>query len=293
VARLIELMTLGTGAALPSLERFTAAHLLRDWLGNVVLLDAGEGVQHRLRQAGISPTKVDFIAITHGHGDHINGLPGLLQTMYLSGRTSKLTIIAPRYLEDYLKSVIEVEGSEKAFQVDLVSITGDKGSYVISVKGRDRLELRWFKTCHSVESYGFVLEWVLGPRLARPVYSAEEAKKLMETGEDVIVPAPLRVAYTGDTSPCENVIESVRGVDVLIHEATFDSTMEAEAAKFGHSTSVDAARVAKEAGVRKLILTHVSTRYEGYEAKALEEEARQVFPDTVLAWDLARFALKA
>ncbi len=106
-------------------------------------------------------------------------------------------------------------------------------------------------------------------------------------------PAPLRVAYTGDTSPCENVIASVRGVDVLIHEATFDSTMEAEAAKFGHSTSVGAARVAKEASVRKLILTHVSTRYEGYEAKALEEEARQVFPDTVLAWDLARFALKA
>jgi RNAse Z (EC 3.1.26.11) len=98
VARLIELMTLGTGAALPSLERFTAAHLLRDWLGNVILLDAGEGVQHRLRQAGISPTKVEFIAITHGHGDHINGLPGLLQTMYLSGRTSKLTVIAPSTL---------------------------------------------------------------------------------------------------------------------------------------------------------------------------------------------------
>lgn len=294
MARLVELITLGTGAALPSLERFTASHLVRDWLGNVVLLDVGEGAQHRLRQAGVSPTRIDVIAITHGHGDHINGLPGLLQTMYLSGRTSRLTIIAPEYLQDYIRGLIEVEGFKEAFPIDLIGIRGEGGSYTISSRGRDRLELRWFRTCHSIESYGFRLDWVLGPRLAQPAASPDEARRMLESGQGVVTPRPLSLAYTGDTSPCDDVINAASGVDVLVHEATFDSSMQAEAAKFGHSTAEGAASVASRAGVgRLLVLTHISTRYEGYEAKGLEEEARRVFPRTVLAWDLARFSLSA
>ncbi|MGC9210456.1 MAG: ribonuclease Z [Acidilobus sp.] len=292
MARLVELVTLGTGAALPSLERFTASHLVRDWLGNVVLLDVGEGAQHRLRQAGVSPTRIDVIALTHGHGDHVNGLPGLLQTMYLSGRTSKLLIVAPEYLKAYLEGLIEVEGLREAFPIEIHAIRGPAGQLTLSTSGRDRLELRWFRTCHSIESYGFILEWVLGPRLARPVSSAEEAKRLLESGTDTVTPRPFRLAYTGDTSPCDEVVSAVTGVNVLIHEATFDRSMESEASKFGHSTSVGAATVAKRAGVQRLILTHISTRYEGYEAKALEDEAHEVFPNTILAWDLARFSMR-
>ncbi|MGC9071553.1 MAG: ribonuclease Z [Acidilobus sp.] len=292
MARLVELMTLGTGAALPSLDRFTASHLVRDWMGNSVLLDVGEGAQHRLRQAGVSPTKIDVIAITHGHGDHVNGLPGLLQTMYLSGRTSKLTIVAPDYLKEYLNGIIEVEGFRQAFPIEILTIGGANGEYTLSNRGRDRLYIRWFRACHSIESYGFMLEWALGPRITQSVSTPEEARRLLETGAGVVTPKPFRLAYTGDTSPCDEVVKAVTGVDVLIHEATFDKSMESEALRFGHSTSVGAATVASKAGVRKLILTHVSTRYEGYEAKALEDEARQVFSDTVLAWDLARFSMR-
>ncbi|MFN4046742.1 MAG: MBL fold metallo-hydrolase, partial [Acidilobaceae archaeon] len=91
----VEIVMLGTGATIPTRERLTPSILVRDWLGNRILLDAGEGAQLRLSQAGSSPSSIDLIAISHEHGDHVNGLPGLLQSMYIGGRRAPLTLIAP------------------------------------------------------------------------------------------------------------------------------------------------------------------------------------------------------
>lgn len=290
--RLVEFTTLGTAAALPSAERFTASNVVRDWMGNIVMLDVGEGAQYRLREAGVSLAKVDLIAITHAHGDHINGLPGLLQSMYLSGRTSRLTIVGPRQAIEFARVLIEGGEVGDAFPVQLVEVNGPV-ELEVGGQGRDRLVIRTFRTCHSIESYGYVLEWRLGPRLTREVAGAEEARRAIEEGIGVEVPRPFRLAYTGDTSPCDDVINGVRGSNVLVHEATFEASMGDEAARYGHSTSVGAARVAREAGVKRLIMTHISTRYEGFEAYRLEREAREVFPSSVLAWDLARFIMRA
>ncbi len=289
MARQVELITLGTAAALPSLERFTASYLVRDWMGNSVLLDAGEGTQQRLRQADVPPTRIDYIAITHGHGDHINGLPGLLGTMQLSGRRSKLTIIAPKYIADAIRELVKSGGIDQSFPVEVVDVVNDTGSLALFDNGRDKLIIRWFKACHSIEAYGYTLEWVLGPRVVG-ASTPEEAQRLLASGgEGVSRPRPFRISYTGDTSPCESVVNGVRESNILVHESTFDKSMESEAQKYGHSTSVGAARDAAQANAKKLILTHISTRYEGFEALQLQEEAREVFPNSVLAWDLARF----
>jgi ribonuclease Z len=291
LARQVELITLGTGAALPSLERQTAGYLVRDWMGNVVLLDAGEGVQQRLRQADVSPTKVEFIAITHGHGDHINGLPGLLGTMQLSGRKSKLTIVAPKYIADPIREMVEANKFEQQFPVEVIDVSGDEGSIVLSTQGRDSLALSWFRVCHSIEAYGYSLTWTLGPRLESPVEPLEARRLLQEGGEGLKVIRPFKLSYTGDTSPCDSVVRGASGANVLIHECTFEASMQAEASQYGHSTSVGAAQDALRSGAGKLILSHVSTRYEGYEALQLEQEARSVFPNSILAWDLARFVM--
>lgn len=289
MARQVEVITLGTGAALPSLERFTAAYVVRDWAGNVILMDSGEGAQQRLRQAGISPTKVDFIVLTHGHGDHINGLPGLLGTMQLSGRKSRLTIIAPKYLAEPIRELINANKFEDQFPVNVIDVTGDEGSLTLSSWGRDRLVLSWFRACHSIEAYGYSLTWELGPRIAEPVEPSQARKLLEEGGSGLTSPRSFKLSYTGDTSPCDSVVKGASGANVLIHESTFDSSMKDEASKYGHSTSVGAAEDAVKANVGKLILSHISTRYEGYEALQLEQEARSVFPNSVLSWDLARF----
>ena len=293
LARWIELITLGTAAALPSAERFTSSHLVRDWMGDAVLLDVGEGAQYRLKQAGVSPTKIDYILITHAHGDHVNGLLGLLQTMHLSGRRSKLTIAGPPSVADFVEPLVRGSEAAREFPIEVVRL-GEPGELVLRDAGRDQVVLRWFRACHSVESYGYVIEWRLGPRVAKGLPADEARAALQGQAEGLVVrPRPFRLAYTGDTAPCDEVVAAVQGANVLLHESTFDSSLEDEAREYGHSTSVGAATDAKRAGVGRLILTHVSTRYEGYEAYELEREARAVFPAAVLAWDLARFSMRA
>jgi ribonuclease Z len=301
----VEVVLLGTGSAVPTETRWPPSILVRDWRGVAVLLDAGEAAQVRVRQAGVAPERIDAIAITHDHGDHVNGLPGLLQSMQVGGRRRPLTIIAPGSLSDLLDYLVE---DWLSFKVT-VRKAGDRGSMELRRGGGRVLSVSWFKTCHTEDSVGYKLVWAERPSIERGrleelgLEPGPWVSDLIERGEasvggvrvrleDVSQPGGrLSLAYTGDTRPCESVLDAVRGVDLLIHDSTYSRSHGEEAASKGHSTSEQAAALARDAGVGLLVLTHISSRYKGFEALRLLHEARRVFPRTLLAWDGMRLRL--
>ena len=163
--RLVRLTVLGSGGGAPTPERWLPAFYVEDWMGVGVLLDAGEGAQLRLAQAGRSVNDIDFILVTHAHGDHVNGLPGLLQSMYMNDRSRPLRIYAPRAVAEFVEDTLEVGGYRLGFEVEVVRVAG-RGSARLASRGGDELVLHWFPVCHTVEAYGFKLEWRLRPRLS-------------------------------------------------------------------------------------------------------------------------------
>lgn len=301
---------LGTGGSLPTWERLTSCILVRDWRGLYVLLDAGEGCQIRLQQAGVSPTSIDAVAITHGHGDHVNGLAGLIQTMTLQERSKELIVIGPEDVIEFVEEGLRTSKLALGFHIRTIAIR-ERGSFELLSAGGDIITLSWAPTCHSVESYAFRLTWSLRTRVdvtkleALGLRPGPWLKELLERGEVELgdkkvkinemtseAPKSFSVTYSGDTAPCSKVANLAKGSDLLIHESTFSAQMRKQALDSYHSSSVDAAEIALEAGVRELVLTHVSGRYRGFEAKLLEREARTVFPSSRLAWDLMRIRFK-
>lgn len=305
MARTVKVVMLGTSGGVPTLRRRLPAILIQDWMGTTILLDAGEGVQESLLRLGLPPTRIDFIAITHSHGDHVNGLPGLLQSMYMYERRRPLLIMGPSSVVEFVRGVLGVLEYNLGFRVALRAIEGE-GSLTLVERGGDKVVISWAPACHSVESYGFRLDWLLRPRidarLAKELLGDNMAllreliargRVTLDDGRVVrisdIAREPgrnLGIAYTGDTAePCKSLDRILRGVRLLIHDSTFTSDKSDEALERGHSTSLMAAKAAAEAGAHLLVLTHVSARYEGGEARRMVEEARRVFPNVLLAWD--------
>lgn len=294
----MDILFLGTSAAVPSRDRSTSCIAVREG-SDVVLLDCGEGAQRQLMRSPFSFMKVRAILITHLHGDHVFGLPCLLQTMGLSNRQEPLTVYGPPGLRLFVDQTMTITEGDTSYPLDVVELDGGER---FSVKG---FECSCFGTDHGIASLGFVLrapnrpgrldrEKALrlglrdGPDMAR-VKRGETVNGV--SPEDVVgpeVPGP-SVCYTGDTRPCEGTAENARGATVLIHEATYMSTESRNAEEHGHSTALQAAEVARAAGVGSLIMTHVSHRYE--DRGELEEEARAVFPNSYAADDLVLFEI--
>ena len=290
---------------MPTPERMTPSFYLEFWNGLGILLDAGEGAQRTLGQAGFSPHDIDYILVTHAHGDHVNGLAGLLQSMAVSRRKKPLRIIAPKSVIDFASETLEATEARLGFPVDYAIATGWGGERIWS-GGGDEVWIEWFPVCHTRESVGFRLRIVLrgridtgklrrlglepGPWLARIAMgeSVNVGGRIIEAGDVLPPPATHTIVYTGDTAPCKSVLEAARGARILLHDSTFASDMENEAIERGHSTSSHAAIIAREAGVETLLLFHVSPRYRGVEARRLLEEARSIYSRTLLAWDLMR-----
>lgn len=236
---------LGTGAAMPITRNLPCLALKVD--SEIYLLDPAEGCQGRLFRYGLSPLKIRAIFITHSHGDHYLGLPGLLQSMTLSGRDAELKIAAPGVLVEALNMLFKTGIIKPSFKVNTEIV---KDGYLY----RDtKIEAIAFPVEHSIEAYG---------------YRISIGKKT--------------ICYTGDTAPSENTIKYCQGVDILIHDSTFTSEYESEARAQKHSTAADAAKIAIAAGVRLLVLFHVSARH------GLDEvfyDAYRLFKNTVVAQD--------
>jgi ribonuclease Z len=288
---------LGTGAACPTVDRNVAA-LAVQREGETILFDCGEGTQRQMMRYGVgfSFTEVFF---THFHADHMLGITGLLRTMGLQDRSAPVTLYGPRGAQRILGAAMSLGIERNKFPVEVMEIkAGDR-------LRRDEYDIVVFETQHRADTVGYAL--AEHTRLGR--FHPERARELgvpegplwgrLHKGETVtlddgrtvsppdLVGAPRRgrtLVYSGDTRPHLALLEAARGADLLIHEATFGGDESDRAVETGHSTAAEAARVALEAGVRRLVLTHISPRYTR-DAPELLAEARAVFPETAIARD--------
>ena len=293
----LRLIFLGTGSGRPTPKRNVSAMYLR-FGGRAVLFDCGEGTQMQLLHSGARSSRLDAICISHFHGDHINGLPGFIGTMGLSGHTDPLTLIGPRGMPKYLRALHDLSILRPGFVVDVVE---NREGLLLE---RDDYTLEGVKLSHRLPTHGFIfrerdllgrfdlekaraLEIPAGPLYGR--LQRGEAVQLddgREISPDQVVGPTRRgrsVAYMCDTRPSERVGEAVAGVDVLVHEATYLHEFASQARERGHSTVREAAEVARDAQVDELVLTHISPKH-GSKREILRE-AREVFAQTRLAND--------
>jgi ribonuclease Z len=300
----IRVVFLGTSGSVPTLKRSLPAVVIQcprdQWM-----FDCGENVQRQMMQAKVSFHRKMKIFITHLHGDHVLGLPGLLQTMALMDRKEPVQVYAPRGLKDFLVCAKETLNFGLTFPVDIFEILAegvvcDEAEYQVVAA----------KSNHAIASYAYaflekprpgkfypkkaVALGVSAGELWGKLQGGEEVKtsegKVVKPGD---VMGPLRqgrkIVYTGDTKPFEYFGKFAEGADLVIHDCTFDDALKEKADVDGHSTPSQAASQAKAANAKKLVLSHISARYP--DASLLLEQAKKVFPNSILAEDYMELEL--
>jgi ribonuclease Z len=302
-----EVVFLGTAAGVPSVERGLPAILVLH-RGRRFLVDCGEGTQRQLLKSGLGLRRLDCVLLTHAHVDHLLGLGGLVATLALLQAGGGLTVYggvsALRAVHSLLGEVIWPGGRPP---IDVTCAPIQPGVIVED----DHLRVRAFPVSHrGADSFGFVFEETPRQRLrperlaALGVPAGPERRRLL-SGETVALPdgrtvapdqvvgppAPgIRLVVVGDAGAAYELLEAVSGADALIIEATFLERDADKAAERGHLTADQAARLARDANVRALYLTHLSGRYEQAEVEA---EARAMFPDAIVARDFDRIMVRA
>ncbi|CAI6055072.1 Ribonuclease Z [Paenibacillus sp. JJ-100] len=297
----MELYFLGTNAGVPTLQRNVTSIGLRllDERRALWLFDCGEGTQHQILSSPLKLSKLEKIFITHLHGDHVFGLPGLLSSRAYQGGTTPLTVYGPPGTERMILTTLELSQSRLNYELNIVEHTGgivfEDDSFIVESA---LLE-------HRIDSYGYRITEKDRPGSLDPAKLAEYGLKpgplfgrlkrgemiTLDSGETVrpedVLGAPKRgmvITILGDTRPCDNVVPLAQDADVLIHEATFMQDLADTAHEYYHSTSKQAAEAARAANVGLLIMTHFSSRYKDEEQlEPLLEEAKSIFPNTRLA----------
>ena len=299
------LKVLGTASALPTTERYPSAQVL-DVRGRLFMIDCGEGAQMQLRRAGVSFLKIEHICLSHIHGDHLFGLFGLLSTMGMLGRSSDLNIYAPPSFRGVLDFFMANFGDGIKFGINLVELNMKEPEKVYESR---TAELLAFPMNHRIETFGFIIREKMPPynvhkeAISRYGLSLTEIGTL-KRGEDVLRPdgtfipngaaayipyQPRSYAYCSDTAPFPELAEWIKGVDLLYHEATFPAEMFEMAVKTFHSTTLQAAQTARDAGVGRLLVGHYSSRFPSVDFYL--DELKTVFPNTELAHDLDEFEI--
>jgi ribonuclease Z len=276
--------------------------IIRD--GEQFLLDCGEGTQRQVVKAGLGLKKKLKIFITHMHADHALGLAGILMSLSLTGRQDPLEVYGPSKLQAFIEHMKELFNFNPSFDVVVRRVS--EGTVY---QGRG-FKIVAFEVKHVAESYGYAL--IEDPRPGR--FDARKAEELgipkgplwkaLQEGKAVVIDrreikpedvlgSPrrgLKIVYSGDTAPTREVVEVSKGADLLIHEATFDDTLQDRATSELHTTASQAASIALEANVKKLVLTHISPRYE--DSSLLLSQAKKIFENTVVAEDFMSMELK-
>ncbi|EHE4680654.1 ribonuclease Z [Listeria monocytogenes] len=304
----MELVFLGTGAGVPSRGRNVTSIALSmlNERNTIWLFDCGEATQHQIMRSQIKLSKLEKIFITHLHGDHIFGLPGLLSSRSFQGGESDLTIYGPVGITEYVETSLRLSGTRLTYKIIFNEIEPglifEDKMFSITV---DELD-------HGLRSFGYRI-------VEKDKPGALNADKLIDDG---VEPGPIFqkikkgetvtladgsvingkdyidepqkgkiISIFGDTKATASELELALNADVLVHEATFEGDKEKLAVEYMHSTTIQAASLAKKANVKKLILTHISSRYDRDASKELLIEAQSVFENTEIAYDLAVFPI--
>ena len=288
---------LGCGSALPTTKHNPSAQALT-LRGKVYLVDCGEGTQLQIRRQGLHFGRIHTISISLLHGDHCFGLPGLLSTLSMLGRTGELHIHGPEGLTEYIDAHRKSFLAECSYEI----ITHEHDYRKSEVIHEDpSLCVRSLPLSHRIPTMGFLFEercaarhldkpavdFYQVPRCCYPAillgesYTAQDGSIIPNNRLTKPGRIPRRYAYCSDTEYFPDLIEQVRGVDLLYHEATFGEDLRARLATTAHSTARDAATIALKAEVKRLLIGHYSSRYT--DVTPLLDEARSVFPNTTAA----------
>jgi ribonuclease Z len=291
----LDVVFLGTAGSMPTARRGPSATLVRRG-GERLLFDCGEGTQRQLLRSDIGLVDLEEIFLTHFHADHFLGLPGLLKTFALRGRELPLAVFGPRGLRELFESLRRVIG-RLTYEVGVVELAAG------AALPREGYELRTFAARHGRDAIGYALVEetrpgrfdveaadALGVPFGRERGSLQRGEAVTLADGRVVTPEQVlgearrgrTIVLTGDTAPSAEVVDAAAGADLLVHEATFCEDEAERAHETEHSTALEAAGVARDAGVRLLALTHLSSRYGGGD---VEREARTVFPETVVPRD--------
>lgn len=294
---------LGTASALPTTQRNPSAQVV-DVRGRLFMIDCGEGAQIQLRKAKVSFLNIEHICLSHIHGDHIFGIFGLLSTMGLLARKAPLNIFAPSGFAPILEFFKTQFGEGLLFDIHFIPLEMTSPEVVYESR---TTELLAFPLNHRVETFGFIIREKMPQRNVRKEAISRYDLSLtdigtLKRGEDVVRESidgetivirnedvtyyrylPRSYAYCSDTAPFAELADWVRGADLLYHEATFPAEMAEMAEKTFHSTTIQAATVAKDAGVKKLIVGHYSSRFPSVDFYL--DEIQTIFPEASLAHD--------
>jgi ribonuclease Z len=297
----IRIIFLGTGGSIPTPKRGLPS-MIAQREGEQLMFDCGEGVQRQIIKARTGFHKKMKVFITHMHGDHLLGLPGLMQTMALLDRQRKLDVYGPPGIVDFLECIKKTVQFALTFPIEIHEIQGqgkicDEDSYFVEA----------IRSNHVIPSLAYA--FVEKSRAGR--FYPEKAKSLgiqegplwsrLQKGQPVQLPngkivkpedvsGPLRpgrkIVYTGDTRPFRQLANFASGADLLVHDSTLDDTLSERAEEDGHSTPSQAAETARKAKVKRLVLTHISARYD--ETDVLLGQAKKIFDNVVVAEDFMK-----
>ncbi|WP_438350956.1 ribonuclease Z [Paenibacillus sp. FA6] len=297
----MELLFLGTNAGVPTLQRNVTSIALRlfEERGCFWLFDCGEATQHQILRSSLKLSKLEKIFITHLHGDHIFGLPGLLASRSNQGGVSPLTVYGPRGIKEFIETTMKLSQSRMDYILEVVEHDGGL------IFEDETFAVNSELLAHRIDSYGYrVTEkdrtGTLNLALLKsygvrpgPIYGKIKRGESIELengqvirSEDVLgLPKKGRiVTILGDTRPCSAVVTLAKDADMLVHESTYLHEMAETAYDYYHSTAVQAAEAAQQALAKRMILTHFSSRYKDMEQLGqLLDEARSIFPNTLLA----------
>jgi ribonuclease Z len=292
-----ELHILGCGSASPTMRHLATSQIIR-WGEKLYMIDCGEGTQVQMRRFRVRFSRLNHIFISHLHGDHCFGLPGLISTFGMLGRTGDLFIHGPAEVEEYLRPILEVFCRGLSFKVEFHAVDARKHELVMEERS---LRVYSIPLKHRIPTCGYVFEEKeKEAHLIREMVDfygiPVKQRQNIKAGDDYVTPSgevipnvlltrpsdpPRRYAYCSDTAYHPPVIPFIQGVNLLYHEATFCEDDAARAAETGHSTALQAAEIARSAQVGKFVIGHFSSRYRTEDL--LKQEADRVFPGTILA----------
>ena len=297
----MEIIFLGTSSAVHSYNRNHPAIILKAF-GETMLFDCGEGTQRQLIFAKVSPMKISKIFLSHYHGDHILGLPGLLQSMNFRGRETKLTIYGPKGLNTLKNAIFNLGYCKIDFPIEFIEIGTE------TIESCEEYIIKSQDVNHQVPCLAYTVKELKKPRFLRekaielgvpvgPAFGKLHNGEEVEVNGKIIKPEQVlgparkgnKVTYSGDTTPCEEMIEFAKDSTLLIHESTYVNEDADKAKDNFHSTSSDAARIAKKGNSKQLVLTHFSTRYTSLDD--LLKEAKEIFENTKLAKDFMKIEI--